>query len=76
MRFHYLIDRELVGGLSPDEREELSRLRRAIDEEAAPRLARMREDFSRQDRMYDEAISLFRESLKPTGVKCRRSDAS
>lgn len=67
--WHQLVELERQGLLTPPQAVRLQELRHSIDAEAAPRVNAMREEFARQDRMFEEAVAAYQQSRPGTAVK-------
>lgn len=67
--WHQLVECERKGLLTPQQAIRLEELRHSMDAEAAPRVNAMRDEFARQDRMYEEALAAYQKSRPAAAAK-------
>lgn len=67
--WHELVELEREGLLTPLQAVRLEELRHSIDAASAPRVNAMREEFARQDRMFEDAVAAYQKSRPPLAAK-------
>jgi len=67
--WHQLVELERKGLLTPAQAVQLDELRHSIDAASAPRVNAMREEFARQDRMFEEAVAAYQQSRPAVSAK-------